>query len=74
MLKKLLEFLKDKRILILGVGLQGKSTYDFLRRHFPDKKLFIADKNVYNGNFSRQKCHKLNYKQKSCLSKEIFIP
>lgn len=46
MLKKLLEFLKDKRILILGVGLQGKSTYDFLRRHFPDKKLFIADKNT----------------------------
>ena len=46
MLEKLLEFLKDKKILILGVGKEGKSTYDFLRKNFPDKKLFIADKNT----------------------------
>lgn len=46
MLKKLIEFLKDKKILIVGVGLEGKSTYDFLRRNFPEKKLFIADKNT----------------------------
>lgn len=45
MLKELLEYLEDKKILILGVGLEGKSTYHFLRRHFPEKKLFIADKN-----------------------------
>ena len=34
-------------------------------------QLFIADKNAYNGSFSRQKCHKLIKIQKSCLSKEI---
>ena len=45
MLKELLEYLEDKKILILGVGLEGKSTYHFLRRHFPEKELFIADKN-----------------------------
>lgn len=44
MLTKLLDFLKDKKILILGVGKEGKSTYDFLRRNFPEKQLFIADK------------------------------
>ncbi len=44
MLKKLLQYLKDKKILILGVGIEGKSTYDFLRKNFPQKKLFIADK------------------------------
>ncbi len=44
MLTKLLNFLKDKKILILGVGKEGKSTYDFLRRNFPEKQLFIADK------------------------------
>lgn len=46
MLEKLLEFLEDKKILILGVGIEGKSTYDFLRRNFPEKKLFIADKST----------------------------
>ena len=46
MLKKLLKFLENKRILILGIGIEGKSTYDFLRRNFPEKKLFIADKDV----------------------------
>jgi len=35
--------LKDKSILILGFGLEGKSTFAFLRKHFPKKELFIAD-------------------------------
>ncbi len=46
MLDKLLNFLKDKKILILGVGVEGKSTYDFLRRNFPEKQLFISDKST----------------------------
>lgn len=46
MLNKLLNFLKDKKILILGVGMEGKSTYDFLRRNFPEKQLFISDKST----------------------------
>ena len=41
----LIEFLKDKNIVILGYGKQGKSTFKFLRKHFPNKKLTIADKN-----------------------------
>lgn len=45
MLKELLSFLENKRILILGFGKEGKSTYVFLRRNFPEKQLFIADKN-----------------------------
>ncbi len=46
MLKKLLEFLKDKKILILGFGMEGESTYKFLRKHFPEKNIFIADRNI----------------------------
>ena len=46
MLKNLLDFLKDKKILILGFGKEGESTYKFLRRHFSEKNLFIADKNL----------------------------
>lgn len=39
------EFFKDKNIAILGFGKQGKSTYKYLRRNFPNKKLIILDKN-----------------------------
>ena len=46
MLKKLLEFLEDKKILILGAGVEGMSTYRFLRRHFPQKSLFMADRSM----------------------------
>ena len=46
MLKKLLEFLENKKIVILGFGMEGESTYRFLRKHFPEKNLFIADKNT----------------------------
>ena len=45
MLKKLLNYLENKTILILGFGKEGESTYNFLRGNFPEKKLFIADKN-----------------------------
>ena len=46
MIEKLLDYLEDKKILILGFGMEGESTYRFIRRHFPEKKLFVADKNI----------------------------
>ena len=46
MLEKLLNYLEDKKILILGYGLEGESTYRFIRNHFPEKNLYIADKNM----------------------------
>lgn len=44
----LMEKLKNKSILILGMGREGISTLKFLRQHFPNKKLAIADKNDKN--------------------------
>lgn len=46
MLEKLLNYLENKRIVILGFGMEGESSYRFLRKHFPEKQLFIADKNI----------------------------
>lgn len=41
MLTELIEYLKNKKILILGFGVEGKSTYHFLRKHFPQKPLAV---------------------------------
>jgi UDP-N-acetylmuramoyl-L-alanine---L-glutamate ligase len=42
-MKQFIDSFKDKRILILGFGREGESTYRFLRRHFPNLPLSIAD-------------------------------
>lgn len=42
---KLLELL-GKKVLILGLGSEGWSTYEFLRAHVPQLHLTVADKNV----------------------------
>ncbi len=39
------EFLEDKNIVILGFGKQGRATYNYIRKHFKNKKITIADKN-----------------------------
>ena len=47
MLKELLDYLDSKnRILILGFGREGRSTYNLIRKFFPEKKLFIADQKM----------------------------
>lgn len=46
MLENLLKYLEDKRILILGYGMEGESSYRFIRKHFPTKNIYIADKNT----------------------------
>lgn len=40
-----LKEIKEKKILILGFGKEGKDTFLFLRKIFPKKTLGIADKN-----------------------------
>jgi UDP-N-acetylmuramoylalanine--D-glutamate ligase len=36
--------LADKSILILGFGTEGQATYEYLRKHWPEKPLSIADR------------------------------
>lgn len=43
MIDKLVGYLAEKEIVILGFGLEGQSTYRFLRRYLPDKTVTIAD-------------------------------
>lgn len=44
-MKKFPKDIKDKRILIMGLGREGFSTYKLLRAAFPDKLLGVADGN-----------------------------
>lgn len=41
----ILKELQRKKILILGMGREGISTYKFLRSKFPNKRLALADQN-----------------------------
>ena len=41
----IIEYIKDKKILILGFGREGQSTYSYIRKHLPQKQLTIGDKN-----------------------------
>ncbi len=42
--KELMDKLRKKSILILGMGREGLSTLDFLRKNFANKKIAIADR------------------------------
>ena len=44
MINEIINRLKDKNIAILGFGIEGKSTYKFIRKYLPDLKLTIIDK------------------------------
>ncbi|MBR2743702.1 MAG: UDP-N-acetylmuramoyl-L-alanine--D-glutamate ligase [Clostridia bacterium] len=45
MINELINYFKDKKIVILGFGREGISSYNLIRKHLPDQKLFIADGN-----------------------------
>lgn len=46
MVNKLIDYLKNKKILILGFGMEGYSTYSLIRRHLPEQQVFISDANL----------------------------
>lgn len=46
MINNIIDFIKSKeKVLILGFGREGKSTYNLIREYLKDKKLTIADGN-----------------------------
>ena len=45
MINNIINYLKDKKILVLGFGREGKSSYNFIRKYLPDKEIYIGDQN-----------------------------
>ena len=39
MYQQLIDHLRNKRIVLLGMGREGHSTYNFIRRYLPEQKL-----------------------------------
>ena len=42
---KIMDFLSGKKVCILGFGKEGKSTFNYIKKHNPNFKLFIHDQN-----------------------------
>lgn len=45
MINDLIKYFENKKILILGFGREGKSTYNLIRKYLKEQKLYIADAN-----------------------------
>lgn len=45
MIRQICAKLNNNKILLLGYGKEGKSTYHFIRKHFPEMEIGIYDKN-----------------------------
>ena len=56
-LENLLERIENKKVIILGFGKEGVSTYRFIRKHFPKMKLVVADgnENLKTDDFAKDK-------------------
>lgn len=44
-MSRIIEYIKDKKVLVLGFGREGKSTYNYVRKHLPQKHIAIGDMN-----------------------------
>lgn len=45
MYKRIVDYIKDKKVAILGFGKEGKSTYKLIRKYLPEKKIVVLDQN-----------------------------
>ena len=46
MINNLIKYLENKKILILGFGMEGYSTYRLIRRYLPDQEVYLSDANI----------------------------
>lgn len=70
MIKDLIDYFKDKKILILGYGREGASTYKLIRKYLKDQMLYIADAKE---NFQDSKDELKEDKNVKCISGENYL-
>jgi len=47
-MKKIIEMLQNKKIVILGFGKEGRSTFEYIRKNLPLMRLTVMDQNYKN--------------------------
>jgi UDP-N-acetylmuramoylalanine--D-glutamate ligase len=73
MISQICAKLKNKKLLILGYGREGKSTYTFIRKHFPNLSIGIYDKNEIKDNLENVIIHGGNSYQEILSEYDMII-
>lgn len=70
MINKLINYFENKKILILGFGREGKSTYNLIRKYLKEQKIYIADRKE---NFEEEYNFLKTDKNTECISGENYL-
>lgn len=66
-------FLGMKKLLVLGYGKEGKETYQYLKKHFPQSKIGIADRKQDKNYLNKQKKYDIAIRTPGLAKKNIQI-
>lgn len=70
MINNLIQYFKDKKVLILGFGREGISTYKLIRKYLKEQQLYIADR---KDNFQENNEILKNDNNVICISGEKYL-
>jgi len=73
MINQILEKLNNKKILILGYGREGKSTYRFIRKYYPDMLIGIYDQNEIKDSLQNVTIHSGSSYQEILADYDLII-
>lgn len=72
--ESILSGFKNKRILIVGRGIEGEAVYKFLKKHFPQNLIDIVDQKEGENYLDNQKNYDIAIKSPSVKSELLKIP
>ena len=70
MINDLIDYFRDKKIIILGFGMEGQSTYKLIRKYLKNQTIYIADQKK---NFEEDYDFLKNDKNIICISGDHYL-